>query len=244
MDWTDSGIVLGTAKHGEAGAIIETMTQSHGRHRGYVRGGAGRRLKGVLQPGNAVRLAWRARLEDSLGTFTVELEAAHAAAALSRPDRLDALNAACALLVAALPEREPHPSVHAGLTAFLELLAEPSADAVHWAAGLVQLEAGLLTELGYGLDLTRCAATGQAEELVYVSPKSGRAVSRAAGQPYRDRLFTLPAFLLGAQAGPPTIADVLDGLTLTGFFLDRQIMTVLGKPLPAARERLIDRLSR
>src|SRR5262245_28164559 len=190
MNWTDEGIVLGVRRHGEANAILEIMTREHGRHLGLVRGGAGSRLRPILQPGNDVRVTWRARLDEHLGHFTVEglkLRAAELMIAAHASYGVTHLAALCRLL----PERDPHDEVHAALVHALDHMQERALSAVLVA----RFELQLLAELGFGLDLDQCAATGATAELVYVSPKSGRAVSRLAGEPWRDRMLRLPRFL-------------------------------------------------
>ena len=190
MDWTDEGIVLGVRRHGEANAILEVMTRAHGRHLGLVRGGAGSRMRPILQPGNDVRLTWRARLDEHLGHFTVEglrLRAAELMVAAHAAYGVTHLAALCRLL----PERDPHEDVHDGARRVLDHLQ----DRALCAALVARFELQLLAELGFGLDLDQCAATGTTAELVYVSPKSGRAVSRLAGEPWRDRMLRLPPFL-------------------------------------------------
>lgn len=239
MRWSDEGFVLSARRLGESGAVVHLLTRERGRHAGLVRGGGGRRLSAVLQPGNEVRAEWRGRLEDQLGTLSVEPARARAAALLGDPARLAALAAACAMTEAVLPEREAHPAVYEGLAALLDALDGSPA----WAAGYVRWELALLSELGYGLDLARCAATGTADDLAYVSPRSGQAVSRAAAEPWRDRLLPLPAFLLGAQAGAEP-ADLRDGLALTGFFLERRVLAPHDKAQPKARTRLVELVAR
>src|SRR3546814_314852 len=190
MDWRDEGIVLSMRRHGEAAAIVTLLTREHGRHAGLVRGGASRRRRGELQVGNLVTATWRARLEEHLGSLSVELAESWTARLLDRPGRLAALSAATALVDAGLPEREPHPVLFESLKELLLAL-----DRDGWAAAYVRWEVALLAELGFGLDLSCCAATGRNDELAYVSPKTGRAVSLSAGEPYRDKLLPLPAFL-------------------------------------------------
>jgi len=236
MDWTDHGIVLASRRHGETSAIATLLTRDHGRHAGLVRGGSGKRMRAVLQPGNTVAAHWRARLAEHLGTYTLELERAEAAALLDDPTRLAGLSAACALVETALPEREPHAGLYAG---FVDLLAALASDG--WPTAYVRWELALLAELGFGLDLTRCAATGRNDQLAFVSPKTGRAVSISAGEPYKDVLLPLPAFLVSdAIAGEP--AAVADGLKLTGYFLERHVYGHLHRGLPPARDRLVQRL--
>lgn len=238
MDWTDDGIVLSVRKHGETSAIVSLLTREHGRHAGLVRGGVGRRARGVLQPGNGVRAHWRARLEEHLGSLSCELTEAYAARVLDDPLRLAGLDAACAVADAALPEREPHPRTHQGLTVLMAALAEANPA---WPSVYVKWEIGLLGALGFGLDLESCAATGRNDQLAWVSPRSGRAVSLAAGEPYRDRLLPLPEFLV-AQNGAGSPAEVLDGLRLSGYFLERHVFVHGRQASPAARDRLIERL--
>ncbi len=238
MDWNDHGIVLSSRKHGESAAIVTLLTSSHGRHAGLVRGGAGRRARGIYQPGNRVDATWRARLAEHLGSYTCELSRAYGADYLDDPPRLLALAAACAILETGLPEREPHPVLFDGLE---WLLAGLGSDG--WAADYVRWELVVLAELGFGLDLSQCAATGVTDDLIYVSPRTGRAVSKAAGAPYGDRLLTLPAFLIGAtghEAAAPEAVDIYNGLKLTGHFLNDHVFTQDGHGLPAVRTRLVE----
>jgi len=247
MDWTDQGIVLAARKHGESALIVQLLTRAHGRHAGLVRGGAGRRLRGIYQPGNAVTARWRGRLAEHLGSFVCEPGTSHAAALLDDPPRLAALSAACAVAEAALPEREPHVAVYEGFLALLDALDRADRDeaadksAALWGEVYVRWELGLLSELGYGLDLTSCAATGRNDELAYVSPRTGRAVSLSAGEPFRDRLLALPPFLAGRGPGAP--AEIRDGLLLSGHFLERHVFAPLDRSSPPARARLLERLA-
>lgn len=236
MDWTDDGIVLSARKHGETSAIVALLTRAHGRHLGLVRGGAGKRARGVLQPGNRVEARWRARLADHLGTFICEMTEAVAAPLMKDRLRLAGLSAACAMAESVLPEREPHPAVYEALVALLAAIGGGG-----WPSAYVKWELGLLSELGFGLDLSACAATGANDQLAYVSPKSGRAVSLAAGEPYKDVLLVLPPFLLRAGAGGAP-EEVAQGLKLTGYFLEKNVFRHLNRGLPAARIRLADRL--
>ncbi|HOV04534.1 MAG TPA: DNA repair protein RecO [Hyphomicrobiales bacterium] len=195
MQWTDEGIILGARRHGEGSVILEVMTAAHGRHMGLVRGGRSRRMQAALQPGNAVDIVWRARLDEHLGNFTVEPTDLRAARLMESPVATYGV-----LLLGAhlrlLPERDPHPALYGALRIVLDELHEP----LHAGALMVRFEMALLDELGFGLDLSECAATGLTEDLVWVSPRSGRAVSRAAGAPYADKLLALPAFLAGPGA--------------------------------------------
>jgi DNA repair protein RecO (recombination protein O) len=233
MQWSDDGIVLGVRRHGEANAILELMTREHGRHLGLVRGGAGSRMRPVLQPGNVVGVVWRARLDEHLGHYTVEplrmradvvFGAAHAVYGVTH----------VAALVRLLPERDPHPEVHAALDEILDHIA--AAETV--AALAVRFELQLLSELGFGLDLSECASTGSQEDLIYVSPRSGRAVSRSAGAPWQDKLLRLPAFLAEPDA-EATAEDVADGFILTGHFLTAHVLHPRGIALAPERERFI-----
>ena len=235
MEWTDEGIVLAVRRHGESSAVAHLLTRDHGRHAGLVRGGAGRAARGALQPGNRLSVTWRSRLAEHLGHLTWELLGSHGTAWLHDARRLAGLSAACAMAETTLPEREPHPAAYDGLAALLQAL--PDAD---WPSLYVHWELGLLAELGYGLDLSHCAATGANDHLAYVSPRSGRAVSLSAGEPYRDKLLPLPRFLLEQTDGTPD--EVMQGLRLTGYFLDRHVLGPHGKKMPAARSRLVERL--
>jgi DNA repair protein RecO (recombination protein O) len=244
MQWSEEAVVLEARRHGETSAIADLLTRGHGRHLGLVRGGRSRQARPVLQPGNLVLASWRARLEDQLGTFTIEPVEMRAAGLIADPFKLAGLTTLTGL-TQVLPEREPHPRLYDALTIALAALDE---DAV-WPAVLVRFELGLLDELGFGLDLTCCAATGVRDDLVYVSPRTGRAVSAAAGAPYRDRLLQLPAFLLdsdwrGPRSDKPTSHDVIAGLKLTGHFLQRHILEPRNLAAPGARDLLIERLAR
>ncbi len=238
MEWRDSGFILAMRRHGESAAIVEILTAEHGRHAGLVRGGQSPKRRALLQPGNAVAITWRARLAEHLGTVECELVARHAARFLDDPDRLAALAAASSLLSATVPEREPHPDIHNSFAALVEALDSGEG----WAGRYVLWECELLAALGYGLDLSCCAVTGVTDDLVYVSPRTGRAVSREAGQEYRDKLLPLPGFLLRDGAAEP--GAVVAGLILTGYFLDRHLMQPQGRTLPEARTRLAERMRR
>ncbi len=242
MEWTDEAVVLSSRRHGENAAIVQLLTRERGRHAGLVRGGAGRRARGVLQPGNRVSAVWRARLAEHLGTLTCELVHGGAAGLLDDPLRLAALTSAAAVVEGALPEREPHRAIYDGFRAFLDAL-EADGPPAGWGEVYVRLELGILQELGFGLDLGRCAATGVNDGLAYVSPRTGRAVSLSAGEPYRDRLLPLPGFLVGeGEAGEP--GALAAGLRLTGYFLRRHVFAALHRDVPAARDRFVQRLAR
>ncbi|MCC4240806.1 DNA repair protein RecO [Thalassospira povalilytica] len=244
MDWRNDGIVLSTRKLGESSVRLSVLTRDYGRHAGMVRGAMSKSMRGTLEPGNEIRVGWSARLAEHLGQFRCELTGAHAADLLLQPGPLMAMSSACAMLDATLPEREAHPDLYHGTVALMAALKLDQ-----WLPAYIRWEVGLLEELGYGLDLQRCAATDLASDLAYVSPKSGRAVSEAAGQAYRDRLLPLPAFLaLGRASGPRADADMLeqlrDGLKLTGFFIHRDIFEAKGIKPVAARDRLVSHVWR
>ncbi|MBL6928303.1 MAG: DNA repair protein RecO [Rhodospirillales bacterium] len=241
MEWVDQGIVLSARRHGESSVIATLLTRAHGCHAGLVRGGAGKRARGILQPGNKVEARWRARLAEHLGTMMCELTHPYAAAVMDDADRLAALSSACALTEAALPEREAHEAVYDGLLVLLEAI-----ESNDWPTVYVHWEIGLLGELGFGLDLSECAATGRNDQLAYVSPKSGRAVSLAAGEAYENKLLPLPAFLVSidGKGDVSEMSEVADGLRLTGYFLERHVLSHHDKGLPAARRRLAARLNK
>lgn len=233
MEWRDEGLLLSVRPHGETGAVIETLTENHGRHLGLVRGGASRKRAAELQPGAQLALTWRARLEDHLGVFTAEPIRGRAGAILDQPLALAAMRAACAQLVAYLPEREAQPQLYAPTIALFDAFADPAV----WPGLYAHWEVILLETLGFGLDLSTCAVTGQTQELIWVSPKSGRAVSRSAGEPYADRLLELPAFL--RLGGPCDGAEFASALRLTGRFLEKWAAPALGlEAPPSARARL------
>lgn len=235
MEWYDDAIVLSVRQHGENRVILEVLTRTHGRHLGLVRGG--RKMKTVLQPGNSIRLRWRARLQEHLGNFACELDTARAGALMEVSEALAGLNAFTAVTSATLPERAPlYDPVFVASLILLDAMMDDGLG--HWGPLYVRWEVGLLEALGFGLDLSQCAATGAADDLRYVSPKSGRAVSAAAGAPYASRLFALPAFLLGSQNAEVDAADIIAGLALTGHFLQERVLRPHGKALPSARLRL------
>jgi DNA repair protein RecO (recombination protein O) len=238
MQWTDDGIVLGVKRHGEASAILDLMTRAHGRHLGMVRGGFGSRLKPILQPGNALSATWRARLDDHLGNYTVEPVNLRASNFFAEPHAIYGLTH-LSTLMRLLPERDPHENLYVLYDTMLDHLAEARVI----APMVVRFELQLLSELGFGLDLTECVATGATDDLIYVSPKSGRAVSRDAGAPYAERMLSLPAFLRDA-AVPAAGRDVADGFALTGFFLDRYVLEPRGLMLGDERTHFIAALAR
>jgi len=237
MDWQDTGFVLAVRRHGESGLIVELLTAERGRHAGLVRGGQSPRRRALFQPGNLLSAHWRGRLPEHLGQLDCELLRAHAARFLDDPDRLAGLATAASLLNAALPEHEPHRDIY---DAFAALIG--SLDSAEWAQHYVAWERDLLAALGFGLDLSRCAVIGHNHDLAFVSPRTGRAVSREAAEPYRDKLLPLPAFLWRPAAAVPS--DIIAGLNLTGYFLDRHVLLPQGRSLPEARARLADRMRR
>jgi DNA repair protein RecO (recombination protein O) len=238
MEWTDEAILLGVRPLGETGVVAEVLSRRHGRHMGLVYGGNSRRLAGILQAGNSVKATWRARLAEHLGNFVFESERSRAIELMEKPLKLAGVQAAAGVLGAALPEREPHELIFESLAALLD--AGDSLSPLEWAAMYVAWESGLLRVLGFGLDLTKCASTGTANDVAYVSPRTGRAVSRAAGEPYADKLLRLPLFLMSREEGDVTTVDVLDGLKLTGFFLERHVFHPHNKPTPPARARFAE----
>jgi DNA repair protein RecO (recombination protein O) len=237
MEWEDDAYVLSARAHGESGAIVDLLTAEHGRFAAHVAGGASRKLKPFLQAGSRVIARYRARVSEQLGSASLEPVGEGPSALFDDALALAGLSAATAVAAGALPEREAHPGAFFGLEALIVTLA----DARVWPAVYVRFEAGLLQELGFGLDLSRCAATGSVDDLVYVSPRTGRAVSRQAGEPYKDKLLKLPPFLLGTQAGL-SAGDVDLGLVLTGHFLEQFVFAPLNRPLPPARVWLLERL--
>ena len=237
IDWRDEGIVLSARPHGEDAAVVQLLTRARGRHAGLARGAQSKRQRGTFQPGNRVDAAWRARLPDHLGNLTCELLRSPAAGLFEYPERLDALSAAMSVAEHALPERTAHPAAFEGTAALLDAL-----DGDHWAEALVHWELLLLREVGFGLDLTQCAGGGPNDQLVYVSPRTGRAVSLSKGEPYADKLLSLPGFLAGYGGGGGR--EVALGLQLTGYFLRRHVFHPEDRDLPAARLRVAERFER
>jgi DNA repair protein RecO (recombination protein O) len=237
MEWRDEGIILAVRGHGETSAIAEVFTAEHGRALGLIRGGRSRQMRPVLQPGNAVHLTWRARLEEHLGHITLEPTALRAGFIIENALRLSGL-ASLTALAQVLPEREPHRKLYDAMRIVLEAIDHDEV----WPALLVRWEMGLLDELGFGLDLSKCASTGTGEDLIYVSPKSGKAVSAGAGAPYAARLLKLPAFLKGS--GAATREEVQSGFTLTGYFLERDVFAARNMAMPQAREMLLQALAK
>jgi DNA repair protein RecO (recombination protein O) len=236
MEWRDEGLVIGVRRHGEHSAILEAMTRAHGRHLGLVRGGRSSRLAAALQPGNSLGLVWRARLDEHLGSFAVEPLRARAGRLMESALALAGI-AWLGALVRLLPERDPHEAVYEALTLIVDRL-----DDARLAPALIALfEAQALRECGVGLDLSRCAATGTSEDLAYVSPRTGRAVSLAAGEAWRDRLFPLPAFLRAGDTleAPSGSGEIAKAFRITGHFLERDVFAPRGEPLPDSRRAFL-----
>ncbi|MCE2926567.1 MAG: DNA repair protein RecO [Rickettsiales bacterium] len=236
MHWSDSAIILAVRRHGETSAILRVFARDHGVVAGVVKGAFSKTNWGIIQQGNLVSASWSARLSEHIGMFKLEPQRSHAALIMQDEEKLAMLTSACALLEQALPERHPYPRLY---DHFLHLLEDFS-----WH-GYIHFEMLILAETGYGLDLTCCAATGQTHDLIYVSPKSGRAVSREAGEPYKDRLLRLPRFLSPRESGESAVrldahlhGDVNNGLTLTAYFLEHWLLEPHGKKMPPARQRL------
>lgn len=231
MQWRDEGIILGLRRHGETSVIAEVMTRAHGRHMGIVRGGRSRRMQPVLQPGNSVELVWRARLDEHLGQYQVEPLDARAGRLMESAAGVHGVQAMAALL-RLLPERDPHPRLHDAFAIILDSFDTPGLA----GAMYVRFELAVLEDLGFGLDLGECAATGQRTELTYVSPRSGRAVSAGAGQPWADRLLGLPAFMTSRTEACEDGASLNEAFRLTGYFLHRHVFEPRGIAEPAVRE--------
>ncbi|WP_319824921.1 DNA repair protein RecO [Thalassovita sp.] len=236
MEWRDQGILLGTRRHGETSAILEVFTETHGRHAGVLRGATSRKIAPILQPGAQLDLTWRARLDDHIGSYAVEPLRSRSAQAMADRLSLAGLNAVAALLIFLLPEREPHLSLYRRTEALLDILEETDV----WPLAYLKWEMALLEELGFGLDLRKCAVTGSRDDLAFVSPRTGRAVSRQGAGEWVDRLLPLPMCMLGQGGGSD--AEIADGLMTTGYFLMHRLAPELGhKPLPEARQRFVDR---
>lgn len=241
MEWTDEGIILGVRRHGESSAIVELLTREHGRHLGLVRGGASKRMRPMLQPGNSVAAIWRARLDEHLGYYQLEGTRMRAATLLASSHAVYGITH-LASLARLLPERDPHGDIFAMLEHTLNDFEDVGGAAAH----LIRFELAMLAELGFGLDLENCAATGETTDLIYVSPKSGGAVSRSAGEPFRDRLLRLPAFLREGERGQNgwSDQDLQDGFRLTGMFLLRHVLEPRGQGHSDARDGFINAVTR
>ncbi len=228
-NWEDQGIVLSVRRHGESGAIVSLLTKEQGHHAGYVRGARSSKMRGSLEPGNIVDANWQARNSDDLGTLELELIRAPVSHFMNEPLKLAALQSACALCYAALPEREGHPGLYYGLLALFKAL-----ECDIWGASYVMWEIAFLKELGFSLDFSQCAGGGDAAFLAYVSPKTGRSVSLEAGKPYKKRLLPLPDFLKPSGGGGDDL-DILTGLKMTGYFLEHWAFTHHSHGIPDAR---------
>ena len=237
-EWQDQALVLSARAHGEGGAVVSVLTENHGRHAGYVRGAKSSRMRGIVEPGNLVGVRWSARVADSLGSFVLEQEHNITAGLMADPVKLGAVQSACALCDEALPEREVHPGLFYGLQALFDTM-----DTDIWDAAYVMWEIAFLKELGFGLNLTRCAGGGDANDLCFVSPKSGHAVSRAAGAPYKEKLLVLPGFLR-PEKEEVTLESVYEGLQMTGHFMEHWVFNHHTKGVPPARLQFQDRFGR
>ncbi|MGE0045466.1 MAG: DNA repair protein RecO [Hyphomonadaceae bacterium] len=238
MEWLDDAIVLGAKPFGESKAIAEVFSRGHGRFGGVVHGGMSRTMRPVLQAGNLVRAGWKARLSEQLGFYSpLDLLTPHASGLFDNPDGLAGLSSAIALIRAATPERQAYPGLYDALLVLIEALPEAEV----WPALYARFEIGILAEMGYGLDLSRCAVTGATEDLAFVSPRTGRAASAEAGAPFAEKLLRLPPFLAAPGAAIEE-GDVADALALAGFFLERRVFDQRGEGMPDARRRLIERL--
>ncbi|WP_396593071.1 DNA repair protein RecO [Brevundimonas sp. R86498] len=237
MEFHEEAFVLSARSHGDTGVVVDLLTETHGRHAAYVAGGASRRMKPFLQAGARVIADYRARTSDHLGSARLEPVGEGPSALFDDGLALTGLAAAAAVAQGALPEREPHPAAFLAMEALMGAFVLPEV----WPAIFVRFEAGLLEDLGFGLDLSRCAVTGSMDDLIWVSPRTGRAVSADAGAPYADKLLRLPPFMLGAQAGLAE-GDIGLGLDLTGHFLEQFVFHPQNRPIPPARVWLVDKL--
>lgn len=239
IEWRDEAAILAVRPFGETSVIVEVFSAAHGRHAGVVRGGTSRKLAPVLQPGAQVAVTWKARLDSHLGSFTMEPVRSRAAAAMGDRLALAGLNAVCAILSHVLPEREAHGPLYDRTVALLDLLGQGDV----WPLAYLRWEQALLEEMGFALDLSACAVRGVNEDLAFVSPKTGRAVSRQAAGEWADRLLPLPPVLAGL--GDASNAMIVTALGTTGYFIEKRLMRSLGdKPMPAARARLLDAIAR
>lgn len=234
MEWQDSGIVLGTRKHGETSAIVEVMTEAHGRHLGLVRGGRSRRMQPMLQPGNSVHVTWRARLDEHLGTFQIEPDKLRAATLMETAASVYGVQAMASLL-RLLPERDPHPHLHRSMAIILDAFDNP----VDAGELYIRFEIAVLNDLGFGLDLSECAATGTREDLIYISPKSGRAVSAEAGAPWKDRMLSMPAFLRPESSVAADGEQLKSAFETMSYFLNRHVYEPRGLEPPTARDGFV-----
>ncbi len=235
MQWADAAIILSSRKYGESSAVVRVLAREHGVFAGVVRGANSKNNRGIIQAGNVVSANWQARLSNQLGSFKIELLEAHAAHIMQDSAKLAALSSACAIVETALPERHPYPKIFAAFHELLHSLTaiSPTHD---WQHDYIKFELSLLAESGYGLDLSECAADGVTQDLIYVSPKSGRAVCNGCGEPYKDKLLPLPGFLTGNSHDH--LKEILAGMELTGYFLENSLLAPHGSKMPPARLRL------
>lgn len=239
MHWTDNAIILSTRKYGESSGIVSLMTRQHGLFNGLVRGISSKKHCGTYQIGNQVEATWRGRLSENLGNFTSELQTPNAAMLMSCPLRLAALNSICTILETAMPEREQAENIFNHLQEFIEHLKNDE----YWQLYYILLEIELLSHLGFRLDLTSCAATGSLENLIYISPKSGRAVCKDAGEPYKNKLLKMPSFLINSQTWQFDVQEIINGLEIGSYFLEKYIYKPHNKQLPLARLRFAEMIS-
>jgi DNA repair protein RecO (recombination protein O) len=232
--WTDEALILDVAKFGDNDAIVTLFSPQHGLCKGVVKGGMSSKKRADLQPATQVQATWKARLEQHMGTVTVEGAHGFGSRVMHDPLRLSAVGSVSTLLASCLAERDPHPELYYAAVNFLKHIAA-GVEPIIWLTEYVRLELAILELAGFGLDLSECAATGQVEELVYVSPKSGRAVSRAAGEPYHERMLALPAFLITGEELPDSMAEIAQGVTLTGHFIETRLLPALHRHTPPLR---------
>ena len=236
-EWNDTGLILSVRPHAETAAIVNVLTAEHGRHAGLVRGGQSSKMRGLLQPGNLVDVHWRARLEEHLGAMSFDIITPHASAVLDDAFRLAGLASVCAIMEAALPEREPARGVYDATDLVIQMITDHDAGD-HWLGGYIRWEIGMLGVAGYALGLEKCGVTGATDGLRYVSPRTGVAVTAAGAGIHAPRLLPLPSFL-GGDGQKTLEEDLLDGMELTGHFLEKKVFGLQHQPLPQARQRLI-----
>jgi DNA repair protein RecO (recombination protein O) len=236
-EWTDTGVILSARPHGETSMVANVLTAGHGRQAGLVRGGQSSKMRGLLQPGNLVEVSWRARLEEHLGSMQIEIITPYTATILDDPLRLAGLASVCVIMEACLPEREPAQPVFEATDALLQMIAHSASGEDSWIGGYVRWEVGMLSIAGYALGLDKCGVTGAEEDLFYVSPRTGVAVTKAGAGIHAARLLPLPSFL-GGNSEKTLEEDLLDGMELTGYFLQKRVFALQHQPLPPARERL------
>ncbi|MCI5049976.1 MAG: DNA repair protein RecO [Rickettsiales bacterium] len=237
MQWNDTALILSISKFSEHDAVVRVLSREHGLYSGIAKRGLGKSKRGIYQPGNLVHAEWKARLEQHMGSFDCELAKPFAALLMKHPHKLAGLNAACSMIPLAMEERDPHAQLY---DAFMHVISQ-MIGGDEWISDYIRFEMTLLREAGYGLDLSRCVATGAQEDLVYVSPKSGCAVSEAAGRPYHERMLKLPRFL--REEVKPVEDEIHEAFRLTSHFLSSWLLEPLGKRMPQARERLLQVVS-